>query len=119
MTTGRVGAPLTINDFMLVSWVEGNYSIADKPYPRGEIIIGKFGHICLLFYIKLHNNYCFLFLFLGGDNVSPGYYKNPEKTKEEFFYKDDKWWFKSGDIAELHDDGVIKIIGKSYFFKII
>jgi len=87
MSTGRVGAPLTINDFMLVSWIEGNYSIADKPYPRGEIII-------------------------GGDNVSTGYYKNPEKTKEEFFHRDDKWWFKSGDIAELHDDGAIKIIDR-------
>jgi len=42
MSTGRVGAPLTVNDFMLVSWKEGNYSVTDKPYPRGEIIIGEF-----------------------------------------------------------------------------
>lgn len=87
MSTGRVGAPLTVNDFMLVSWKEGNYSITDKPYPRGEIII-------------------------GGDNISPGYYKNPEQTRKEFFHKNDKWWFKTGDIAELHDDGAIKIIDR-------
>lgn len=42
MSTGRVGAPLTVNDFMLVSWEEGSYRITDKPYPRGEIIIGQF-----------------------------------------------------------------------------
>lgn len=41
MSTGRVGAPLTVNDFMLVSWEEGSYRITDKPYPRGEIIIGS------------------------------------------------------------------------------
>lgn len=41
MSTGRVGAPLTINDFMLVNWDEGSYRVTDKPYPRGEIIIGK------------------------------------------------------------------------------
>lgn len=41
MTTGRVGAPLTVNDFMLVSWEEGSYRITDKPYPRGELIIGQ------------------------------------------------------------------------------
>lgn len=40
MSTGRVGAPLTVNDFMLVSWEEGSYRVTDKPYPRGELIIG-------------------------------------------------------------------------------
>ncbi|XP_060856885.1 fatty acid CoA ligase Acsl3 isoform X1 [Metopolophium dirhodum] len=87
MSTGRVGAPLTVNDFMLVSWDEGSYRITDKPYPRGELII-------------------------GGDNISPGYYKNPEKTKEEFFEKDGKWWFKTGDIGQLETDGAIKIIDR-------
>lgn len=41
MSTGRVGAPLTVNDLMLVSWKEGSYNITDKPYPRGEIILGQ------------------------------------------------------------------------------
>lgn len=52
-------------------------------------------------------------MFIGGDNVSPGYYKNPIKTKEEFFEKDGKWWFKTGDIGQLETDGAIKVIGKS------
>lgn len=46
MSTGRVGAPLTVNDFMLESWEEGNYRITDKPYPRGEILIGQFQTAC-------------------------------------------------------------------------
>ncbi|XP_025417767.1 long-chain-fatty-acid--CoA ligase 3 isoform X2 [Sipha flava] len=87
MSTGRVGAPLTVNDFMLVSWEEASYRITDKPYPRGELII-------------------------GGENISPGYYKNPEKTKEEFFERDGQWWFKTGDIGQLESDGSIKIIDR-------
>ena len=50
----------------------------------------------------------------GGDNVSPGYYKLPDKTKEDFFVEDGKRWFRTGDIGEYHPDGVIKIIGKWY-----
>lgn len=41
MSTGRVGAPLSVNDLMLTSWEEANYKITDKPYPRGEIILGS------------------------------------------------------------------------------
>lgn len=86
-TTGRVGGPTTVCDIKLVDWDEGNYRVMDKPFPRGEIII-------------------------GGDNISPGYYKMPEKTKEEFFDEDGRRWFKTGDIGEFHSDGVIKIIDR-------
>lgn len=73
----------------IINWEEGNYYITDKPNPRGEIVI-------------------------GGGIVSPGYYKNDEKTKEEFFEDKDTWWFRTGDIGEIHPDGSIKIIG-NYF----
>lgn len=85
---GRTGAPTTVCDIRLVDWEEGNYRVTDKPFPRGEILI-------------------------GGDNISEGYYKLPEKTREEFFDEDSKRWFKTGDIGEVHHDGVLKIIGKS------
>lgn len=88
---GRVGAPVTICDLKLLNWEEGNYRVTDKPYPRGEIII-------------------------GGENISMGYYKNPEKTAEEFYEEDGKRWFKTGDIAEVHEDGVVRIIGKTLHF---
>lgn len=83
---GRVGAPITTTEIRLSSWEEGGYRVTNKPYPQGEIII-------------------------GGDNVSPGYYKQAEKTAEEFFDEDGKRWFKTGDIGEFHPDGVLKIIG--------
>ncbi|KRT78590.1 AMP-binding protein [Oryctes borbonicus] len=86
-TVGRVGAVTTVCDIMLVNWEEGNYRITDKPYPRGEIII-------------------------GGENVSPGYHKLPGKTKDDFFDEDGKRWFKSGDICEIQEDGVVKIIDR-------
>ncbi|KAG8232638.1 hypothetical protein J437_LFUL012598 [Ladona fulva] len=85
--TGRVGGPTTVCDIRLVDWEEGNYRITDKPHPRGEIII-------------------------GGETVSPGYYKNPEKTKEDFFEADGRRWFRTGDIGEIHEDGVIRIIDR-------
>ncbi|XP_049822400.1 long-chain-fatty-acid--CoA ligase 4 isoform X2 [Aethina tumida] len=84
---GRVGAPCTICDIKLVNWEEGNYRVTDKPYPRGEVLI-------------------------GGDNISAGYYKLPDKTNEDFFDEGGKRWFKTGDIVEVHNDGVVKIIDR-------
>ncbi|KAJ8983773.1 hypothetical protein NQ317_000333 [Molorchus minor] len=46
-------------------------------------------------------------ILLGGDNISAGYYKLPDKTEEDFFEADGKRWFKTGDICEVHPDGVI------------
>ena len=63
--------------------------MTDVPNPRGEIVI-------------------------GGDNISSGYYKLPDKSKEDFFCKDGKQWFRTGDIGEVHPDGSIKIIGKLF-----
>lgn len=87
MTYGRAGVPTTMCDIRLIGWEEGGYRVTNKPYPQGEIII-------------------------GGDNVSQGYYKLPSKTSEDFFEEDGRRWFKTGDIGEMHPDGVLKIIGK-------
>ncbi|XP_060516844.1 long-chain-fatty-acid--CoA ligase 4 isoform X2 [Cylas formicarius] len=87
MTFGRVGAPVTICEVKIVNWEEGNYRVTDKPYPRGEIVI-------------------------GGDNITAGYYKLPEKSKEDFYEENGKRWFKTGDVVEVHDDGVVKIIDR-------
>ncbi|XP_058792342.1 long-chain-fatty-acid--CoA ligase 4 isoform X1 [Phymastichus coffea] len=86
-STGRVGAPTTVCDIALENWEEAGYKVTDKPNPRGEIII-------------------------GGDNISEGYYKLPDKSKEDFFTKDGKKWFRTGDVGEFHPDGVIKIIDR-------
>lgn len=88
MSYARVGAPSSTFDMKLVNWEEGNYCVTNKPYPQGEII-------------------------LGGPNVSQGYYKLPGKTAEDFY--DDaegRRWFRTGDVGEIHADGVLKIIGE-------
>ncbi|XP_076763452.1 acyl-CoA synthetase long-chain [Xylocopa sonorina] len=86
-STGRVGAPTTVCDIRLENWEEAGYRVTDTPYPRGEIVIGS-------------------------DVVSAGYYKLPDKTKEDFFEEDGKRWFRTGDIGEFHADGCIKIIDR-------
>lgn len=85
--TGRAGAPLLDVKIKLVNWEEGNYLITDKPNPRGEI------HI-------------------GGKNVALGYYKNRAKTEEDFYDSEGLRWFRTGDIGEFDQDGVIRIIDR-------
>ncbi|XP_017768063.1 PREDICTED: long-chain-fatty-acid--CoA ligase 4 isoform X2 [Nicrophorus vespilloides] len=87
MICGRVGHPTTSCRIRMVNWEEGNYRVTDKPYPRGEVIV-------------------------GGANISAGYYKLPGKTNEDFFEEDGMRWFKTGDIAEVQEDGVVKIIDR-------
>lgn len=91
MQSGRVGAPTTMCDIRLCTWEEGGYRVTNKPHPQGEIII-------------------------GGDSVSRGYYKLEKKTAEDFFEEEGRRWFKTGDIGEVHPDGVLKIIGRIVFF---
>jgi len=86
-TTARTGAPLTCCDIKLVNWEEGNYRVKDRPYPRGEI------HI-------------------GGNNVVKGYYKQPDKTREDFYEENGRHWFRTGDIGEVHTDGALKIVDR-------
>lgn len=71
----------------LVNWEEGNYLTKDEPHPRGEI------HV-------------------GGDNVALGYFKMKGKTDEDFYEENGVRWFKTGDIGEVHADGVLKIIDR-------
>lgn len=82
-----VGAPSSCNDVRLINWEEGNYRVTNKPYPQGEIVV-------------------------GGGNVSKGYYKLPGKTEEDFFEEDGSRWFRTGDVGEIHHDGVLKIIDR-------
>lgn len=86
-SSGRVGAPSTVCDVRLENWEEAGYRVTDSPYPRGEILI-------------------------GGENVSDGYYKVSDKTKEDFSQEDGRQWFRTGDIGEIHPDGCLKIIDR-------
>ncbi|GAV71977.1 AMP-binding domain-containing protein [Cephalotus follicularis] len=88
LSVGRVGAPLPCSFVKLVDWAEGGYLTSDSPMPRGEIVI-------------------------GGPNVTAGYFKNEEKTKQ--VYKVDEngmRWFYTGDIGRFHSDGCLEIIDR-------
>lgn len=87
ITTGRSGAPSTMSLIRLVNWEEGNYFVNNKPFPQGEVLI-------------------------GGENVAAGYFEMPEETRESFFEEDGVNWFRTGDIAEMHNDGSVKIIDR-------
>lgn len=84
---GRVGPPLSTTIICLADWKEGNYYATDKPYPRGEVLI-------------------------GGDCVASGYFQLEDLTRQYFVEKDGIRWFHTGDIAEIHPDGCIKIIDR-------
>lgn len=87
LSTGSVGPPLRCNEILLREWKEAGYSPQNER-PQGEILI-------------------------HGDNVALGYYKNQEKTNEDFITIDDKKrWFATGDIGEFREDGSLCIIDR-------
>lgn len=88
LSFGRVGAPLNGVRIKLKDWAEGGYSTADRPHPRGEIVVG--GHM-----------------------VSNGYYKLDSLTQKSFF-RDSHGinWFLTGDIGEVYTDGTFRIIDR-------
>ncbi|MBL0728297.1 malonyl-CoA synthase [Piscinibacter sp. HJYY11] len=45
-----------------------------------------------------------------GDNVFAGYWRMPEKTKEEFT---EDGWFKTGDVGRIDERGYVTIVGRS------
>jgi len=49
-------------------------------------------------------------LEVRGPNVFAGYWRMPEKTKEEFTADG---WFKTGDVGKIEADGYVTIVGRS------
>ncbi|PIO73884.1 AMP-binding enzyme [Teladorsagia circumcincta] len=86
LSTGTVGPPVRCCEIVLREWAEGGYSPFNDP-PQGEILI-------------------------TGENVSPGYFKQPEKTAEEFIMYKGKRYFCTGDIGEKRKDGSLIIVDR-------
>ncbi|BFZ00564.1 hypothetical protein BsWGS_03603 [Bradybaena similaris] len=87
LTIERVGPPVVCCEIQLRDWLEGGYTTENKPYPQGEVLI-------------------------GGNNVAVGYYKNPEKTTEDFIAINGLRYFCTGDIGQFEEDGSLRIIDR-------
>lgn len=83
-STGNIGPPMVCMEICLESVPEFEYSVDDKPNPRGELL-------------------------LRGPAVFREYYKNEEETLKTV---DADGWFHSGDIAEVDKMGRFKIIDR-------
>ncbi len=67
------------------------FGSAGKPYPLTKVDIASDGEI-----------------LVKGDNVSPGYYKDPDLTRETFV----DGWLYSGDLGRFDEDGFLWITGR-------
>lgn len=83
-STGNLGALMAFIEGCLESAPDLDYTVNDKPNPRGELL-------------------------LRGPILFKGYYKNDEETKKTV---DPDGWFHTGDICEIDSLGRFKIIDR-------
>lgn len=83
-STGNVGPPSPCVELCLESLPELEYSVDDKPYPRGELL-------------------------MRGPTIFSGYFKNDEENKKTI---EADGWFHTGDIALFDEKGRVKIIDR-------
>lgn len=81
---GHVGPPMICNEVKLVDVEEMGYLSSDKPHPRGEI-------------------------WIRGNNVFNGYYKDPENTAATL--KGDGW-LATGDVGRWNPNGTLSVIDR-------
>eukprot|EP00171_Calliarthron_tuberculosum_P011547 IDg11547t1 len=83
--SGSCGGVLPRTEVRLVDVPDMGYLTTDSPRPRGEV-------------------------YIRGESVMKGYYKNDAETAKAFPEGDD--WFASGDIGEWNSDGTLRIIDR-------
>jgi long-chain acyl-CoA synthetase len=83
-SSGTCGGPVANVKFKLRSIHEMGYDATTKP-PRGELMV-------------------------AGSSIMKGYFRNPEKTKEMM---PDGYWLLTGDVAEIQENGSVKIIDRA------
>ena len=84
MSTGNIGGPQPGVEFCIESAPDLEYTVDDKPNPRGELLV-------------------------RGPIVFSEYYKNPEETSRAV---EETGWFHTGDIVEVDSLGLFKIIDR-------
>ena len=84
MKTGTCGGIAPGTEACLLSVADMEYTVDDKPFPRGELLI-------------------------RGPCVFREYFKNPEETAKAFT---EDGWFKTGDIASIDELGRFQIIDR-------
>ncbi|CAG2101696.1 unnamed protein product [Medioppia subpectinata] len=87
LTFGHTGPPASGFKVRVVDWLDGGYSVRDKPNPRGEIVT-------------------------NGDSVVSGYYLMDAETSDAFRYENGEKWYYTGDIGEIDRNGCFKIIDR-------
>ncbi|KAK1775555.1 hypothetical protein QBC45DRAFT_241285 [Copromyces sp. CBS 386.78] len=83
-TTGNIGPPCPSVELCIESVPDYDYTIDDKPHPRGELL-------------------------MRGPIMFKEYYKNPEETAKAV---EADGWFHTGDIVEVDSLGRFKIIDR-------
>ncbi|RMZ83906.1 hypothetical protein DV737_g1465, partial [Chaetothyriales sp. CBS 132003] len=84
LDTGHCGGVVPCNEICLESVPDMEYTVNDKPLPRGELLV-------------------------RGHSVFKEYFKNAEETKKSFT---EDGWFKTGDIATIDHLGRVRIVDR-------
>ncbi|KAK2790193.1 hypothetical protein FQN52_005688 [Onygenales sp. PD_12] len=84
LTAGHCGYVHPSQEVCLLSLPDMEYSVDDKPYPRGELLI-------------------------RGNSMFKEYYKNPEETAKAMT---EDGWFRTGDICQVDEKGRFTIIDR-------
>ncbi|GBF61238.1 long chain acyl-CoA synthetase [Trichophyton mentagrophytes] len=84
LTAGHCGSVAIAQEACLLSLPEMDYSVDDKPYPRGELL-------------------------LRGNTVFREYFKNPEETAKAMT---EDGWFRTGDVCQVDEHGRFHIIDR-------
>ena len=83
-TTGNIGPPCPSVELCIESVPDYEYTVEDKPYPRGELL-------------------------MRGPVIFQEYFRNPEETAKTI---EADGWFHTGDIVEVDSMGRFKIIDR-------
>ncbi|KAL4894635.1 hypothetical protein BDV59DRAFT_175858 [Aspergillus ambiguus] len=84
LSAGNCGRLAPCTEACLLSLPDMEYSVTDKPFPRGELL-------------------------LRGGNIFKEYFKNPEETSKAIT---EDGWFRTGDVCTIDEMGRIVIIDR-------